>query len=360
MNKFYCIVDEIQKQAGMIKERFLDEIKEGKPVIFGSGECGHRIYNLLRCCNKNILCFCDNGMAGTVDKSTGIKIVCPEELKDLVSNPAILVCVGSEDARQSICQQLLSLGFENTQIHMMNEYFYWQTGEYLASNIEKYKKTYQLLDDDFSKTVYLEKMKKIFLLSGISEIVSPNREEYFDEKIILTDDEMFIDCGGFDGDTSVRFIGQCGGNYRGIVIFEPERCKKEIIEKNMGNHPYELYQAGVWSKNTKLCFDARGTSSSHISEYGGGCMIETAALDETVYDRKPTYIKMDIEGAEQEALKGCKRIIQDYKPKLAICIYHKPDDLFEIPIMIKEMNPTYKLYVRQYADAWYDTVLYAV
>lgn len=89
-------------------------------------------------------------------------------------------------------------------------------------------------------------------------------------------------------------------------------------------------------------------------------MIETVALDETVYDRKPTYIKMDIEGAEQEALKGCKRIIQDYKPKLAICIYHKPDDLFEIPIMIKEMNPEYKLYVRQYADAWYDTVLYAV
>ena len=149
MDKFHCIVNEIKEQAGMIKERFLDEIKEGKPVIFGSGECGHRIYNLLCCYNKNILCFCDNGMAGTVDKSTGIKIICPEELKDLVSNPAILVCVGSEDARQSICQQLLSLGFENTQIHMMNEYFYWQTGGYLASNIEKYKKAYQLLDDEF-------------------------------------------------------------------------------------------------------------------------------------------------------------------------------------------------------------------
>lgn len=89
-------------------------------------------------------------------------------------------------------------------------------------------------------------------------------------------------------------------------------------------------------------------------------MIEAAALDEMVYDREPTYIKMDIEGAEQEALKGCRRIIQDFRPKLAVCIYHKPDDLFEIPVMIKEMNPAYKLYVRQYANAWFDTVLYAV
>lgn len=140
MDKFHCIVNEIKEQAGMIKERFLDEIKEGKPVIFGSGECGHRIYNLLCCYNKNILCFCDNGMAGTVDKSTGIKIICPEELKDLVSNPAILVCVGSEDARQSICQQLLSLGFENTQIHMMNEYIYWQTGGILRQTLKNTRK----------------------------------------------------------------------------------------------------------------------------------------------------------------------------------------------------------------------------
>lgn len=128
----------------------------------------------------------------------------------------------------------------------------------------------------------------------------------------------------------------------------------------MGDNRYELYSLGVWSENTKLYFNAMGTGSSHVSEQRGEYIIQTAVLDEMVYDQKPTYIKMDIEGAEQEALKGCRKIIQTYKPKLAICIYHKPDDLFEIPAMIKEMNPQYKLYVRQYADAWYDTVLYAL
>lgn len=53
--------------------------------------------------------------------------------------------------------------------------------------------------------------------------------------------------------------------------------------------------------------------------------------DETVYDKEPTFIKMDIEGSEQEALKGCKRILKELKPKLALCVYHKPEDLFEIP-----------------------------
>ena len=70
-------------------------------------------------------------------------------------------------------------------------------------------------------------------MGDISEVVSPPAEEYFDEKVILTDQEVFIDCGGFDGDTSVEFIERCGGKYDNIIIFEPELCKKEAIEKNI-------------------------------------------------------------------------------------------------------------------------------
>lgn len=360
MQKFNYVVDEIRTQAEQIKFRFLGETEGGKPVIFGAGDCGHKIYALLRSCSIQVLCFCDNGQGGNVDEATGLKIIKPEELRDMADSIVILVCVENKDAHQSICRQLASLGFDKAQIHLMNEYFYWQTWEYLEGNIENYKKAYQLLEDEFSRQVYLEKMKKVFLLSDISDIVSPNEEGYFDEKVVLTDEEMFIDCGGFDGDSSVRFIEKCGGRYRGIAIFEPEVCKKEAIERNMGANRYELYQLGVWSKNTQLCFKAAGTSGSHVSEKAGGYTIQTAALDDVVYDKKPTYIKMDIEGAEQEALKGCRKIIQTYKPKLAVCIYHKPNDMFEIPIMIKEMNSEYQLYVRQYANAWYDTVLYAL
>lgn len=360
MQKFNCAADEIKNQIDQIKYRFLGTVEGRAPIIFGAGDCGHRIYALLHSYGIKALCFCDNRQGGNIDEVTGLKIISPKELHDTVDNLVILVCVGDENAYQSICRQLLSLGFDKAQIHMMNEYFYWQTGEYFEANIEKYRKAYQLMEDELSKRVYLERMKKVFLMSDISDIVSSCGEEYFDPKVVLTEDEVFIDCGGFDGDSAKRFAEQCDGKYRDIVIFEPEICKKAAIEKNMGDNRYELYSLGVWSKNTKLYFNAMGTGSSHVSEKVGEYMIETAALDEIVYDKKPTYIKMDIEGAEQEALKGCRRIIQTYKPKLAICIYHRPDDMFVIPAMIKEMNPEYKLYVRQYANAWYDTVLYAV
>jgi len=291
----------------------------------------------------------------------GIKVINPKELKDAVDNPIILVSVDGQDIGGPIYEQLLSLGFDKKQIRIMNKYFHWMSLEYLQSNIEKYRKAYQLMNDAFSKRVYLEKMKNVFLMNDLSEVVSPEEEEYFDENVKLTEEEVFIDCGGYNGDTAIRFIEQCKGRYRELVIFEPELCKKAEIEKNMGSNPYSLYQMGVWSKSTELYFNDFGTAASHISDIKTeGCMIETASLDETVYDRKPTYIKMDIEGAEQEALKGCTKIIREYKPKLAVCIYHKPDDMFAIPLMLKEMNPEYKLYVRQYTNAWYDTVLYAI
>jgi FkbM family methyltransferase len=360
MQRFNYVTEEIRKQAGKIKDRLVDKIKEGNPVIFGAGNCGHRIYDLLHGYGIQVFCFCDNGIGGGTDEVTGLRIIKPEELLDAITHPEILACVGEEKVYQSISQQLLSLGFDEAQIHNMNEFFYWQTREYFDANIEAYREAYQLLEDEFSRQVYLQRMKKAFLLSDISQIVSPLREEYFDEKVVLKEDEVFIDCGGFDGDSALRFIEQSGGKYQDIIIFEPEFSKKAVIEKNMEKNHYELHQLGVWSKKEKLYFDAVGTCSSHIVEKEGNYVIETAALDEIIFDKRPTYIKMDIEGAEQEALKGCRKIIQTYKPKLAICIYHKPDDLYKIPIMIKEMNPEYKLYVRQYANAWFDTVLYAV
>ena len=85
------------------------------------------------------------------------------------------------------------------------------------------------------------------------------------------------------------------------------------------------------------------------------------AIDDIVDPRdKVTFIKMDVEGAELESLKGAKNIILRDCPKLAICIYHKPEDLFEIPILIKEMCREYKIVIRQYADSIFETVCYAV
>ena len=78
------------------------------------------------------------------------------------------------------------------------------------------------------------------------------------------------------------------------------------------------------------------------------------------FGEHPTFMKMDIEGAETESLKGSRKIIERYRPKLAICIYHKPEDLFEIPILLREMRNDYRLLIRQYSDTRFETVCYAI
>lgn len=359
MESFNQTVENIRNQVDLNQYRKSVEEQDRKLVLFGAGDCGHVVYNILHNANIEIFCFCDNRLRAA-DKETGLPIVSPEYLKDKTGELTVLVCAVEEDVYRSIQKQLLSLGFGSEQIHIMREYYDRLSPSYLEKNLSKYKEAYQLLADDFSKKVFLARLKKTYLMDDISEIVSPRAEEYFDKEVTLTDKEVFIDCGGFDGDTSVKFIEKCGGKYADIVIFEPELYKKADIEKNMSGYHYQLYQAGVWSKNTKLYFDALETDGSHVSAKEGDYVIEALSLDETVYDKAPTFIKMDIEGSEQEAIKGCRRIISDFQPKLAICVYHKPDDLYEIPILIKKFNSKYRLYLRQYSNSRFETVLYAI
>lgn len=83
-------------------------------------------------------------------------------------------------------------------------------------------------------------------------------------------------------------------------------------------------------------------------------------LDEILAGEEATFIKMDIEGSESEALKGAKDTITTYKPRLAISIYHKPEDILELPEIILSYRPDYQFYMRHYSLGAPDTVLYAV
>ncbi len=360
MQHFKQMIEEIRRQTDMEKFRKIVEEQGEKLVLFGAGDCGHAVYRNLHDAGISVCCFCDNRQGGHKDEETGIDIVKPEWMKDKITKLVVLICAMEEEVHCAIYEQVTSFGFDESRILLMKDYYDRLPVSYLEEKLQKYENAYQLLEDSFSRRVFLARMKKVYLMGDISEVVSPPAEEYFDEKVILTDQEVFIDCGGFDGDTSVEFIERCGGKYDNIIIFEPELCKKEAIEKNMSGYHYQLYQAGVWSENTRLYFDALETVGSHVSEKESDYVIEVKSLDETVYDKKPTFIKMDIEGSEQEALKGCRRIISDFCPKLAICVYHKPDDLYEIPALIKGMNSDYRLYLRQYASTRHETVLYAI
>lgn len=104
-----------------------------------------------------------------------------------------------------------------------------------------------------------------------------------------------------------------------------------------------------------------GDSNSSINGSKESNMIgEVRKLDDVLKGERVTFIKMDIEGSELAALKGAANTIRSQKPKLAICIYHSPQDMLKIPIYIKSLVPEYKIYIRHYTDMMLETVCYAV
>ena len=203
----------------------------------------------------------------------------------------------------------------------------------------------------------------IFHTKGILRTEEPPDQYFGPEFMSYGEDEILIDAGCLDLNTSLQFREYCGGHVKKVYALEPDPENYAICLKKKeqaGFREAEILPLGVWSSRATLRFDATGNTSSHIEE-NGGIRVSVAPIDEIVdpVDRV-TMIKMDVEGAELEALRGAKETIRRDRPKLAICIYHKPEDMTEIPLYIKELVPEYRLYIRHHTDIQVETVLYAV
>jgi hypothetical protein len=122
---------------------------------------------------------------------------------------------------------------------------------------------------------------------------------------------------------------------------------------------FTLFETGLWSADDTLNFTSTSAGDSRINAEGTA-IIQGVSLDKVLKGEKATFIKMDIEGSELEALKGAQNTIRMYKPMLAVCVYHKPEDILELPLYIKELVPEYRLYFRHYSMSHCETVLYAV
>lgn len=122
----------------------------------------------------------------------------------------------------------------------------------------------------------------------------------------------------------------------------------------------ELFQAGLWSSDTELSFCIGANLAGSRVTKGGTETISVRSLDSVLQGKRASFIKMDIEGSELEALKGAEETIRKWRPKLAISMYHKPEDIWELPLYVKKLVPDYRLYLRHHSNAKWDFVLYAV
>lgn len=230
----------------------------------------------------------------------------------------------------------------------------------IENNNEKYNWLYEILNDDDSKKTleYIIDFRYNFNIKVMDNFKYNLDKQYFEKEVIaFNNNEVFVDCGGFDGKTTEQFIKICP-TYKQIYYFEPA---KQYFEQSLIRlKKYEritFLNKGTYKKDAKLRFSIKDSESS-ISDKGKDT-INVVKLDDIIKG-KVTFIKMDVEGAEYDSLIGAEKIIKKYKPKLAICVYHNQEDFWRIPQLVLKYNPDYKVYLRHYTEGILETVMYFI
>ena len=238
---------------------------------------------------------------------------------------------------------------------------HYKTANIVISSWFYHKEIYQQLKKSGIDDSYIINAGKI--------IDDMSKKQYFDLpefKENQAEEESFVDAGCFDGASSLAFLEWAGEKGKNIYAFEADPKNADLCKENfekkirpVNSIRVGVYSVGLWNRKETLCFQATAYPGSHISNEGN-TYIEVDCLDNILSGEPVTFIKMDIEGAEFNALLGAEKLIREYKPKLAICLYHKPEDIWELPSLCLEMNPDYKFYLRHYSLTNDDTVLYAL
>lgn len=296
------------------EREFLKKLPNNIKIIFyGAGSFAKRLIPYIHEKKENIL-FCDRNTLKQEEGFNGYKVISPDEMFD-IDHKKIVICTTK---------------------------YYQDTEAYLLNN--------KIAGTDIIDI-------RAFFICGTGD-------DYFYEDFLQYDEkEIFIDAGCCDLGTTVDFVKVCRG-LKKVYAFEPDAINYDMcvkrIEKERENLPeIVMLPYGTWSKQTELHFAATANGCSHIGE--GNAVIRTTAIDDIVdKNDRVTFIKMDVEGAELESLKGARKLIKRDCPKLAVCIYHRPEDMITLPLYIKSLVPEYKLYLRSYSNSDNEMVLYAV
>lgn len=345
-----------------------EKLKNKRVVIWGLSISALETYQLMIREGIFVTGFTDSFTKGE-ETFAGLPVYSFEKLKEM-RDIVIFISTRSHIFQREIFNKISVL--EHVEVYIYGDVY--GAGKYnikymrnlIEKNSVKINFVKENLLDDFSKTTF-DKLLEYRVSNNsvlLKEIFENSHKQYFpsDDIFEKRKEEIFIDAGAYNGATSLDFIDWVDGAYSKIYLLEPDSLMYEITKERLKIMKVDnavLLNKGAYSTSCEVSFkELNETGSSCISEMGEKT-IKTISIDEMVEEDNVTFIKMDIEGAEMEALIGAMRTIERCKPKLAISVYHKEDDIWEIPYYIKKNYPWYKMYLRHYTDITTETVLYA-
>ncbi len=335
--------------------------------VFGVGNLGRRPKLILDEMGLSLSLYCDNNPAkvGRDDPyGYGIPCISVNELAQYKDDT--LVLIPTRYYKEIYCQ-LKELGFENIERLL---YAKLQYHEFLDTHdrtefAKKLKSAIDLLEDEESCRIFAglvsEWVKNEYINGAYDNYFSA--PQYFPKDILKPRrDEVFVDCGAYIGDIIddfMEFEEDGFGTYYGFELTSEfyNLLKNNVQSRNTAQGQFVVENKGVSDCSQQFRYTLFG-EGSRLDDKGEE-IAEVVAIDDYFDGKKVTFIKMDVEGAELAALKGAKNTIIKWHPKLAICIYHKPDDFWRIPELIKQWVPDYHLFVRHHTDLTNETVCYA-
>jgi FkbM family methyltransferase len=351
-----------------------NQIEVESLILFGSGNLGRKIAAYFKEKGYKIACFADNNAQKNETIVDDIVVYRPSIALEKFGgiNPTWIVTIWSPGhSFKQTHTQLLNLGVKNIvpvnnifQIFSKDllPYYHFQLPNYYLQEKAKIIEAFSYLQDEESRVQYYKHLK-VRVGHSFNELPDATTDnQYFPNDIVkLTEPEIFLDCGAYTGDTLNDYLKYAKAPFKKYICLEPDpknliALNNSISSQNISNT--EVYEFAVGNENAVLKFEATGGGGAGLSD-SGSINVQCKRIDD-YFKEEITFIKFDIEGAELDALKGAYNTIQKYKPKIAVCIYHLPNDLWEIILYIKNNFPFYNLNVRTHQYDGLDFVLYAI
>lgn len=377
-----ALFSESPAAAAARRSKAFDQLSGGadRPVIlYGAGGLGRIALAGLRKLGRPPVAFADKRATAASEPIDGIPVLGPAEAAALYGNEAVFVVSiwnAQTDHRYPVTRNelqrlgvrhvapALALFWKHPEIFL--PYYCLDVPERVLSAEADIRRLADELADDASRDVLARQLRWRLQMDFEALPTPVPGPAYFQPDLIAPhDDALFVDCGAYDGDSLRLFLRHMHGRSARTIALEPDPASYARLEACVGALPEEVrrqvrtLKVAAGLRRETLRFDSSGLASSRASDTGT-IEVQSLPLDEILAGEAPTLIKMDLEGAEVDALLGGEASIRRAAPSMAICVYHRPDHLWTIPLLLRRMLPGHALHLRPHGYEGWDLVCYAV
>lgn len=299
---------------------------------------------------------------GFVRKRTfrGFSVMSYDEAVKYFGDFMVLVAFGS--SRSEVIENIVRISDER-ELYSVDVPVYGDkifNRSFYDEHREKILQVRSLLADEQSEKVF-DNIVNFKLTGEINKLFGCETpvDEAYENILMLSDNEIYMDLGAFNGDTVLQFL-KFAPKYKKIYAAEPDiKNFSKLVKNTSGMENIECLNCCITDSVGEISFSSHGGRNGAADSRGVPVKCET--VDSLLGDNDVTFIKFDIEGLEAKALEGATETIKRCKPKMLVSCYHRSEDIFALPIKVMSIRSDYKVYIRHnpYIPAW-DTQFYFI